>query len=365
MIERDRLVGDHLEGPVRPMVNDMNGDLALFEDQVVASERIGFIHFGEDRARFPARRIDPHRDRERAIGLERPGLAGGDVGLAVKQRRPTEPPLGMLESPHHLAGNACGQGTGDLRPGLVIERKPSQQSGRLGCRKTLRRQRGLPGFLIGRAFSRALGQPFREFGPPRLEPLPLGALLWRRDLEERLGHPPPLAVAHDLVWNIVEKCREPVVVSLGEGIVLVVMAAGTLERQAEEGGRGGVNPIGDILDPVLLVDDAPFGREHVIAAEASGHPLGDRGISEQVARHLLGHETVEGHVLGERPNHPVAPRPERPGLVVVVAVGVGVPGDVEPLHRHPLRMARRRQEPIDDGLVGSGARVDEERPDLL
>ena len=145
----------------------------------------------------------------------------------------------------------------------------------------------------------------------------------------------------------------------------MVMAAGTLERQAEEGGRGGVDPIGDILDPVLLVDDAPFGREHVIAAEASGHPLRDRGIGEQVTRHLLGHETVEGHVLGERPNHPVTPRPERPRLVVVVAVGVGVPGDVEPLHRHPLRMARRRQQPIDDGLVGCGARIGEERRDLL
>ena len=145
----------------------------------------------------------------------------------------------------------------------------------------------------------------------------------------------------------------------------MVMAAGTLERQAEKGGRGGVDPIGDILDPVLLVDDAPFGREHVIAAEARGHPLGERGISEQVARHLFGHEPIEGDVLRERPDHPIPPGPECPRLVVVVAVGVGVPGDIEPLHRHPLGIPRRHEKSVDHALVGRGGGIGEKRCNLL
>ena len=363
-IERERFVRDHLEGPIGPLVNDMNGHLRLFENQVVAPERISFIHFGENRARFRARRMNPHREGKRPVGLKRPGFASRDVGLAVEQERPAEPPLGVFVPPDHLAGNSGSQGRGDHRPGLVIERKPGHQSRRLGRGETLRRQRSLPSLLVGRAVLRPLGQPFRELGTTPLEPLPLSDLLRRGNLEERFGHP-PLAVANDLVGDIVEQRRKPVVVGLGKGIVFVVMAAGALEREAEEGSRGGVDPVGDILHPVLLVDDPPFGREHVIAAEASGHPLGDGGISEQVARHLLGHELVEGDVLRERPDHPIPPGPERPRLVVVVAVGVGVPGDIEPLHRHPLGIPRRHQKSVDHALVGRGSGIGEKRCNLL
>ena len=62
--------------------------------------------------------------------------------------------------------------------------------------------------------------------------------------------------------------------------------------------------------------------------------------------------SIERLVAVEGRDHPVAPGPHRAGEVVLVAVGVGVAGHVEPVHRHPLAVARRGQQPVDQLLVG-------------
>ena len=58
-------------------------------------------------------------------------------------------------------------------------------------------------------------------------------------------------------------------------------------------------------------------------------------------------ELVERLVAVEGGDHPVAPGPHGPGEVVLVAVGVGVAGRVEPVHGHALAVARRGQQAID------------------
>ena len=75
-------------------------------------------------------------------------------------------------------------------------------------------------------------------------------------------------------------------------------------------------------------------------------------------------ELVERQVAVEGGDHPVAPGPHGAGEVVLVAVGVGVAGAVEPVHRHALAVVRRREQPIDELLVGVGRRVGEEGVDL-
>jgi hypothetical protein len=52
-------------------------------------------------------------------------------------------------------------------------------------------------------------------------------------------------------------------------------------------------------------------------------------------------------------------------IVLVIAVCVGVAGPVEPVERHPLAEPRRRQQPVDDALVGAGPLVGEELLDLV
>ena len=54
-----------------------------------------------------------------------------------------------------------------------------------------------------------------------------------------------------------------------------------------------------------------------------------------------------------------------PDLVELVAVGVGVAGEVEPVPAPALAVVRRREQPVDHLLVGVGRLVVEERVDLL
>ena len=75
-------------------------------------------------------------------------------------------------------------------------------------------------------------------------------------------------------------------------------------------------------------------------------------------------ELIERHVAVERVDHPVAVLPDVAAVVLLVAVGVGVAGEVEPRPRPALAVVRRRQQPIDDALVGVGRRVGDERVDF-
>ena len=77
--------------------------------------------------------------------------------------------------------------------------------------------------------------------------------------------------------DVVEEGEEPVVVALGDRVVLVVVALGTADRQAEEDRARRVDPVDDRLDPELLDVDAPFLVDLRVAMKAGGDPLAERG----------------------------------------------------------------------------------------
>ncbi len=87
------------------------------------------------------------------------------------------------------------------------------------------------------------------------------------------------------------------------------------------------------------------------------------GVGQQVAGDLFDQEAVERLVAVESGDDPVAPGPHGPGEVVLVAVGVGEPSAVEPVHRHPLAVERRREQAID-GCIESRRAGGEKRVDL-
>jgi hypothetical protein len=136
----------------------------------------------------------------------------------------------------------------------------------------------------------------------------------------------------------------------------MVVAAGALEGQPEPGHAERADAVGDILDPVLFADDAAFGVDDVIAAEA-GDALVEGGFFEQIAGELLGEEAVVGQVVVEGLHHPVAPAPHGAFRVVVKAVRVGVARDVEPVDGHAFAKAGRGQEAPDGCLIGPFARA--------
>ncbi len=78
--------------------------------------------------------------------------------------------------------------------------------------------------------------------------------------------------------DIVEEGEEPVILALGERVILVVVALGAADRQAEEDRARGVDPVDDRVDPELLDVDAPFLVDLRVAVKTGGDPLGERGI---------------------------------------------------------------------------------------
>ena len=85
---------------------------------------------------------------------------------------------------------------------------------------------------------------------------------------------------------------------------------------------------------------------------------------QHVARELLDREVAEGEVAVEGVDHPVAVLPGGAALVLLVAVRVGVAGEVQPGPRPALAVVGRGEEAVDDLLVGVRAAVGEEGVDL-
>ena len=119
-------------------------------------------------------------------------------------------------------------------------------------------------------------------------------------------------------------------------VELVVVALGTAERAAKPGRRHAPHPLGAVLREILLRLRAPLAGHHVEPVVARRHELLGRRIRQQVAGQLLAGELVERLVRVERADHVVAVGKDPLVLVAMEADGVGVAGDVEPPHGHPL-----------------------------
>jgi hypothetical protein len=162
-----------------------------------------------------------------------------------------------------------------------------------------------------------------------------------------------------LLRNAKER-EEPVVLALGDRVVLVGVALGAADRQPEPDGAGRRRPVGHGVEAELQRVDPPLLVEHRVAVEPGGDLLRRGGVRQQVPGELLDGEPVERHVGVERVDHPVAVRPDGARPVLLVAVGVGVPGQVEPPPRPPLAVVRRGEEPVHHLLVGVRRLVREE-----
>ena len=58
----------------------------------------------------------------------------------------------------------------------------------------------------------------------------------------------------------------------------MVVAAGAFHRQAEQGGACRADAVGDVFDTILLVDNAAFAVDDVVAIEGRGQALISRRL---------------------------------------------------------------------------------------
>ena len=156
--------------------------------------------------------------------------------------------------------------------------------------------------------------------------------------------------------HLVEDVVEGEVVALGEGVVLVVVAAAAVEGGGEPEGAGGFDAVEDVFDAGFLGDAAALAVVHVVAVEAGGELLVEGGVGEEVASDLFEGELVVRLVGVEGVHDPVAPGPHGAFGVALVAVGVGVAGGVEPVPGPAFAVARTGEEEVHVGvkLAGGG-----------
>ena len=156
------------------------------------------------------------------------------------------------------------------------------------------------------------------------------------------------------------------VVPLADRVVLVVVAPGAAEGQAQEGRAGRVGGVGQPLVVELALDHRRLLQRRADAVQrAGGDGLGVVG-PQLVAGDLLLDEAVERLVGVQGADHVVAVAPGV-GIEVVglEAAGVGVAGHVEPVPAPALAVLRRGEQAVDQPFVGVGPLVVGEAFDLV
>ena len=168
-----------------------------------------------------------------------------------------------------------------------------------------------------------------------------------------------------------EEPGEGVIVLIGDRVELVVVAAGTGQSEAQK-------RLGDHVD---LVVDSPHllfanvdRRMRSLAEEIKPGPE-DRLVEalgrmparrlEQVSGDLLGHESVVRQVGVERANHIVAVAKRVHDVVVeLMAGGLGVTDQVEPVACPSFAVAGAGQQAVDESFVSVGRGIGQKRGDL-
>ena len=145
----------------------------------------------------------------------------------------------------------------------------------------------------------------------------------------------------------------------------MVVTARAFERQPEKGRAHRVDAVDDVGDAKLLGDDPALFVLHVQPIERRRQALLLRRIGQQIARQLPADELPIRQVAIERRDDPVAIRVDRPVAVHLIPVRVGVPGDIEPVDRHPLAIPGRGKQPVDHRLVGCWRLISDKRRDLF
>ena len=169
-----------------------------------------------------------------------------------------------------------------------------------------------------------------------------------------------------LVVDAAEDRLEAVVIADRDGIELVIMAAGAADREAEETlACIDENVVEGVLpgEPFRGVVGADLSREE---NRGGDEKPGGGVVPVGIAGELTADEGVVGHVGVEGGHDPVAVGPGiGPFGIHLVAVGVGIPDDVEPVLGHPFAVSRRGEETVGDALDSAWRTIGEEAVDLL
>ncbi len=154
--------------------------------------------------------------------------------------------------------------------------------------------------------------------------------------------------------GVVHQRHQREVVCVREGIKLVRVTLRTGGGHPQPGGAGRAHAIDHRQVAKLQRIDAALFIDHRVAMKTGGNDVVDGRLRQHVTGNLANGEGIKGHVVIEGPNHPVSVGPDLPGAILLITVGIGVAGQVEPAAGPALAIPGARQQPIHQPLVGIG-----------
>ncbi len=165
--------------------------------------------------------------------------------------------------------------------------------------------------------------------------------------------------------GVVEEGVETVVLLLGDGVELVLVALGATGGQAEEHRRKGVGPVDRVDHPILVIDRAALAGGRMRSNESAGDLILELRLGEQISGELTDDELIERWVLVEQFDDAITVGPHLTIVVEMQAVSVGVARRIEP-HTSPVfAESFRGQQSIEQSFPGVRVGVGDEGIDLF
>ena len=143
-----------------------------------------------------------------------------------------------------------------------------------------------------------------------------------------------------------------VVITIGDGVKLVVMTTGAPQAQPHEGSAQGVelfvDRVGLLFDGVLFRENLGPNGEKTGPCKRLGFPP-----RQEISCQLRLQEPVKSHVAVQGLQHPIPIAIRmRIGMVFVSPIGVAIASDIQPVAPPALTIMRRRQQGIHDLYPG-------------
>ena len=158
---------------------------------------------------------------------------------------------------------------------------------------------------------------------------------------------------------------ELVVFALGDRIELVIVALGTFHGESQPNRTRGGDAIVQDVGAEFFHLRSSGEIDGNIAVESRCHKLAGRGIGKQVARQLFDGELVKRHVVVQGANDPVAIRPHRPQVIVLITIGIRISGQIEPAGGPLFAEMLGLQQAVDMGFKKFSRRIPLEGGHLL
>jgi hypothetical protein len=169
-----------------------------------------------------------------------------------------------------------------------------------------------------------------------------------------------------LLIRIVEERKQLIVFALANCFILVGVAARTTHRQPKPYRPRRLCAIKTGLDTKLLLIGTTFRIGQGLTMKGRGQALHVAGIGQQITGQLRDGKLIKGHIRVDGIDDPVAITIGIGAwIVLLVSIGIGVAGHVEPMPAPTFAEMRRVQQAIHQVFVGVWVAVADKRFNFL